>query len=121
VPEYADSFDHGTYADDQPVRLFRPDRYGPLDDDARSMPETLWHRLRLLGAAYGLHLLPLLDGTTDPVMLNSLQCEQLLSELRFVGSLVDDPLVRAEVAAVIDLVNRPSQGASKEPLAIEFP
>src|SRR5688572_15890974 len=77
---FDDRFDQNTYAEDQPVRIFRPDRYGPIDDDARSMPESLWHRLRLLGTAYGLHLLPLLDGTTDPVFLSSLQCEQLLSE-----------------------------------------
>ena len=32
-------------------------------------PERIWHRLRWLGQAYELHLLPLLDGSTYPVFL----------------------------------------------------
>ena len=118
---FADRFDTARYVNEQPVRLFRPDRYGPQDDEAVSVPEPLWHRIRLLGTAYNLHLLPVLDGTTDPVFLSDGQVEQLLDELRFVGTVVDDPLVDAEVRAILAIAQLATQGASKHHLGIEFP
>lgn len=109
-----------TYADDEPVHVFRPDQYGPNEDGAW-IPERIWHRLRALGSAYELHLLPLLDGTTDPVFLNPAQAEQFLDELRFVGELVDDPLVEAQVRALVSLAAERSHGASKDVLGFQFP
>lgn len=116
----ADRFDAQTYADDEPVRVFRPDRYGS-DDEGVWIPERLWHRLRNIGAAYQLHLLPLLDGTEDPVFLNSVQVERLLQELRFVGSTVDDPLLRGLVSSLLALSGLETQGASKDSFGVQFP
>ena len=116
----ADRFDAQTYADDEPVRVFRPDRYGS-DDDGVWVSERLWHRLRQIGAAYQLHLLPLLDGTTDPVFLNPAQVERLVEELRFVTSIVDDPLLPGVVSSLVALSALESQGASKDSFGIQFP
>ncbi|MEO8696479.1 MAG: hypothetical protein ABI658_23400 [Acidimicrobiales bacterium] len=85
------------------------------------MPETLWHRLRYIGTAYSLHLLPLLDGTTDPVFLNPQQVAQFLRELHFITLTVDDPLLREQVSALVATSRLPSEGASKDKLGIEFP
>jgi hypothetical protein len=117
----ADRFDLQTYVADEPVRVFRPDRYGPDDDEGVSIPERLWHRMRQIGAAYQLHLLPLLDGTTDPVFLNPAQVDQLLLELRFVGSIVDDPLLHGHVSSLVALAGLQSQGASKDSFGLDFP
>ena len=115
-----DRFEVQTYADDEPVRVYRPDRYG-LDDDGVWIPERLWDRLLHIGAAYQLHLLPLLDGTTNPVFLNPVQVEGLLQELRFVASIVDDRLLRSLVSSLVALTGLESQGASKDSLGVEFP
>lgn len=53
--------------------------------------------------------------------LNPVQVDQLVRELRFVGELVKDQMVEAQVRAVIDLSAQQSDGASKEMVAIEFP
>lgn len=116
---FADRFDAQTYADDEPVHVFRPDRYG--DDDGVWIPERVWHRLRQIGTAYQLHLLPLLDGTTDPLFLNPVQVERLQQELRFVVSIVDDLLLDGVVSSLVDLLALESQGASKDSFGIEFP
>ena len=117
---FTDRFDGRTYADNEPVRLFRPDRHRS-DDEAVWVPETLWHRIRHIGAAYDLHLLPLLDGTVDPVFLNPQQVEQLFRELRFVSATIDDPLLDDQISALVVLSQLPSQGASKDSFVLEFP
>jgi hypothetical protein len=119
--ELDDRFDASTYAADEPVHLFRCDRYPGDAGDELWIPESIWHRMRLVSAAYNLHLAPLLDGSTDPVFLNSTQVERLRSELRFVAATVDDPLVTTWVEAFDRLAAHRSQGASKDAVGIEFP
>lgn len=118
TPDWRDRLDPATYADDEPVHVFRCDQYG-ANDGGLWMPERVWHRLRCLGLAYELHLLPLLDGTTDPVFLSANQVEQ--REFRFVGDLVNGPIVEAQVRAFIALTEERSDGASKDMVGIEFP
>jgi hypothetical protein len=118
--EWNDRFDPSKYDDDEPVHLFRCDQYGP-NDGGLWIPERIWHRLRWLGLSYELHLLPLLDGSTDPVYLNPTQVGQLLQEFRFVGQIVDDPVVESTVQAIIALSAERSDGASKDMVGIEFP
>ncbi|MGB7051276.1 MAG: hypothetical protein WBG41_06890 [Acidimicrobiales bacterium] len=112
-------FDAGAYASDEPVHVFRCDRYGPADHGLW-IPERLWHRLQCLGTAYELHLLPLLGGP-DILFLNSQQVEGLNSELEFVAETVNDHLVASHIDALISLSLLPSQGASKDMIGIEFP
>ena len=50
-----------------------------------------------------------------------MQVDQLVQELRFVGNVVDDQIVEAQVRAVIALSEQQSDGASKDMVAIEFP
>lgn len=118
--EWINRFDQSRYADDEPVHVFRTEQYGP-DEDELWVPERIWCRCHYLGRAYELHLLPLLDGSTDPVFLNPVQVDQLLDELRFVANRAEDPLIEAVVRSVIQLAERPSQGASKEMLGFSFP
>ena len=110
------------YESQQPVRLFRANRHGGYGDNEQVwIPEDLWHRLRLIAVAYRLHLLPLLDGSTDPVFLNRSQVETLVGETGFVHELVNDPLLRDHVLAIAQLAQAQGQGASKEMVGIEFP
>lgn len=118
--DFADRLEPGRYSDDPPVHLFRCDQIGPMDEGLW-VPERIWERVRLLGAAYEAHLLPLLDGSTDPVFLNPEQCGTLESELRFVAERLDDPLVEGLVHGIISLLREKSDGTSKEMVGIEFP
>ncbi len=80
--QYADRFDVALYSEDEAVRLWLTEGSGV--DDELIVPETIWHRLRLIGAAYSLHLLPLFDGSTDPVLLSGEQARTLAAEVDFV-------------------------------------
>ncbi|MFN0090482.1 MAG: hypothetical protein ACKVWR_09495 [Acidimicrobiales bacterium] len=104
---------------------FGPISTDPLTDQGLWVPERLWARLRLVAGAYELRLLPILDGTSDPVFLNAVQVSTLLEELRFIGQILSDPLVdplvEALVRALVDLAAERSQGASKDWIGIEFP
>lgn len=114
---YADRFDRAMYADEEPVHLWLVESTDTRD---AWIPEPLWHRLRMVAAAYDLHLLPVLDGSSDPVFLNATQCAALVDEIDFVAALVDDPLLMTELAAVRHLVTS-TRGASKNAVGIEFP
>ena len=115
---FADRFDHHSYDDDQPVRLWLVEASGI--DDELLIPEVLWHRMRLVGAAYRLHLLPLLDRSTDPVFLNSTQCDALADEIAFVEVATDDGLLGSATTLVRTFCAR-ARGASKNAIGIEFP
>lgn len=118
--EWTDRFDQSRYADDEPVHLFRCDKY-PSGEVGVWVPERIWYRCFHMGRAYELHLLPVLDGSTDPVFLSPLQVDQLLDEMRFIGGRADDPLVQELVHSLIELAKERSDGASKEMFGIEFP
>lgn len=111
-------FKTDAYADDPIVRVFQVEGVGV--DTEFICHESLWHRLRLIGSAYGLHLLPLLDGSTDPVFLNAQQCENLITELYFVGTVTNDGLLETVLHGV-ERHAREARGASKNALGIEFP
>lgn len=93
---YDDRFDAATYADDPLVGVF----VTPDDADAVWVPEQVFERLVHAGRAYSLHLLPLLLAA-EPVRLNAVQTQNLLSELDFIaGVLSIDPLVVDQVATL---------------------
>jgi hypothetical protein len=115
---YADRFDVASYADDLPVRLWLTEG-GGLDDELL-VPETMWHRLRLIGAAYDLHLLPLLDGSTDPALLTGQQAQTLIDETDFVSVASDDGALGTVADMVIRIASRAAQSRDVS-LGIEFP
>lgn len=90
-------------------------------EDGLWVPERVWARARWLGAAYEMHYLPLLDGSTDPVFLDPSQCRSLEAELRFVGELLDDPVVDDLVRKFMSLLAEKSDGTSRDMVGIEFP
>jgi hypothetical protein len=118
--DFEDRFDDATYADDVPIHIFRADRY-KSDGDELWIPERLWHRIRYLGQAYDLHLTPLFDGSTDPVFLNGVQAVQLDSELQFISRTINDPVLSSWIDKLVTMLRRPTQGASKDAVGIEFP
>lgn len=119
LPEqFNDRFDGDTYSSDEPVRVWLVEEYGP--DNEFYVSESLWRRVRLIASAYDLHLLPLLDGSTDPVFLNAKQCETLVDESTFIGSVVDDDLVQTLADRLRGMAIR-ARGASKNALGVEFP
>lgn len=115
---YADRFDTRSWKDDQPVRLWLVDGAGV--DDELLVPEKLWHRLSLMGMAYRLHLLPLFDGSTDPVFLSGEQCRGLIEEADFITVASNDGGLISIAELVIALAQRATRGADRA-LGIEFP
>ena len=111
---FDDRFDAAVYADDPPVHLWGIEVYDA--DGDLWIPERVWTRLCLLAAAYQLHLLPLFSGRTSDddsdgrFTLNGTQCRHLQDEIAFVGSVVDDPLLRTYLATLSQLVIRSSSG-----------
>lgn len=116
--QYADRFDVASYSEDEPVRLWLIAGSGA--DDELVVAETIWHRLRLVGAAYSLHLLPLLDGSTDPVLLGGEQARTLAAEVDFVSVASDDGGLIAVAELVFRIASRAIRGGDAA-LGIEFP
>ena len=87
-------------------------------EDEALLSERLMRRLVLMGAAYGLHRLPLLDRDSE---LNALQASSLASELEFIRSLV--PTDRALGRAISELAHFAQRTArdSMGRLAVEWP
>lgn len=118
---FDDRFDPSTFENDEPVHVWGIEVYGP--EGELWISERLWSRLCMVAGAFELHLLPLLAGPSSPamedkVMLNGKQCEGLLDEIAFVGRVLDDPLVREQLAALAPLVRSASRGSG---LGVEFP
>lgn len=118
--DFADRFTLGRYEHDPLVHTYRCDRTGSVAEDLW-IPERVWERVRLIAAEYELRLLPLLDGSTDPIFLNGAQCRGAEDEFRFVGETVSDPVIEDLVRQFIALLNQDSHGTSKETVGIEFP
>ena len=97
------------HTNDEQVRVLLADREAWLS-------ERLFRRLVLIGAAYELHLLPLLG---EDATLNAVQAEGLLEELDFVGGLVADPALAALLNRLAPLVSECR--ASKGDLRIDWP
>ena len=100
---FADRLDPMTYeADDDVVGIYEID---PGEPDALWCSARLFRRLVLIGAAYELHTLPLLDGSVD-VHLNQTRCLALVDEIAFVAERVDDALVVGLAQSLVDYVSR---------------
>lgn len=97
------------YADDEQVRVLHAEREVWLS-------ERLFRRLVLIGAAYELHLLPLLG---EDATLNAVQADALAAELDFVGALVADPALASVLNALAPLVS--ACRAAKGELRIDWP
>jgi hypothetical protein len=120
LADFEDRFDEPTYADDEPIHIFRADRY-KSDGDELWVPERLWYRIHYLGRAYELHLTQLLDGSTDPVFLNGVQAAQLDRELQFIRRTINDQVLSSWVEKIVTMLRRPTEGASKDAVGIGFP
>ncbi len=93
-----DRFNEATYANDPKVGIFVGEPRKEI-----WIPERLFDRMRLIAAAYGLHILPLLDGTADILSLDYRQVAVLRDELTFIGELVPDPLMVNYLAPFMEL------------------
>ena len=102
-----DRFDSGTYADDPKVGVFTNEP--PADI---WMPERVFHRLRYLGLAYELHLLPLVHGTEDSICFNSLQAGVFAEELAFLGETVNDPVLAEYLNALVKMAEQAARSGS---------
>jgi hypothetical protein len=111
---YGDRLNLARYADDEPVRVYVP------GGEERWVSERLWHRLVSLGAAYEMHLLPLLLGTTAPQILNGQQVNALREEIEFLISIVDDEALSLVVTDLQPLLVE-AKGGDADALVIEGP
>ena len=95
---FSNRFDPAEYADDEPVHVFIP------DGGDKWVPERIWGRLVNLGRAYETHLLPLLPASSAPQSLNDQQVANLIDEVEFIASVVNDRLVIESVADLLPLL-----------------
>ena len=86
-----DRLDGATYADDPLIG------WTTVDESTEAwVPDRIVDRMRHLGSAYEMHLLPLLPGV-EPVVLNSTQVRNLIEEIDWVLERGDDPVLRNAV------------------------
>jgi hypothetical protein len=85
----------GDFAEDETILI-------ACQNQEASVSERLFLRLVLIGAAYELHVLPLLR---EDCAINSVQAEALFDELAFVSSLVADDALASVLKRVMPLVN----------------
>ena len=95
---YADRLDVSRYTNDPIVAL-----YQDTPADSFDVPERVFWRLVYAAKAYELHLLPLLGGV-EPVSLSAPMIQTLLSELRFVGERLNDPVTDHWVSRLLPVV-----------------
>jgi hypothetical protein len=115
---YQDRFDAARYANDQGVSLTL--RGLPAPQGTLTLPERLFGRAQQIGAAYELHVLPLIDYY-DEVRLNKDQLKGLQDELTFIRSVVNDPLLDTYIQAVQQLVLTGVRSARNVELMVEGP
>ena len=101
---YADRLDSANYADDPDVGWFSSDP--PAE---AWVPERLVDRLRALGRAYELHLLPHLPGP-EALSLNAVQVLTLIEEMDFLGERVNDPALTALIADLREVLGAAARG-----------
>jgi hypothetical protein len=99
---YEDRFLDSTYVDDQPVQ------FSVFARDVRvtspvMLPESLFRRSQAIAHAYELHLLPSIDVYAE-TSLHKDQCMVLVDELRFVGAVVEDELLRKYLRPLVEIL-----------------
>jgi hypothetical protein len=102
--KYEDRFNESTYDNSAPCIIALFDKE-VKEDNSMEIFEGLVIRLKNIGIAYDLHILPLFDIYGD-VFLNQLQCENLLSELEFVERLTNDPLLHNHIVKIKKLATQ---------------
>ncbi len=90
-------------------------RIGCRDQEAR-VSERLVFRLVLIGAAYELHLLPLLR---EDLSISSVQAGALAAELEFVRSVVNDDALGGAVDRVTSILTLAHR--SRDEITFEWP
>ena len=116
---YADRFSAATYADDEPVCL-------TLSTSSRSerqtveLPEGLFARAQSIARAYNLHLLPAIEIYAE-TSLNKSQCETLLEEIRFIGSVIHDDLLVDHLRRIEQMLSAGVDSAGPAAVLIEGP
>ena len=119
MDRYGDRLEASTYKDDEPVGA------GPAQDPGEYegwiwIPDRLFARMQHVAKAYELHVLPRLD----PYARNSLrreQVESLLDEIEFLGKVVDDPVVRAQLEQLRNVALKVVREPIRTELVIEGP
>lgn len=96
------------FQEDEVVGFSAADADSPevsADDRTSYVPERIFTRLQLLGAAYSLHFPALIDSHSDSE-LNAAQCENFLEELHFLANVVSDAALHAVVGKLVPLVEQ---------------
>jgi hypothetical protein len=94
---FADRFDARRYADDEPIAIGLASE---SSDAWLYVPGSIFGRILAVGGAYRLHVLGAVMASEATVGLNPLQCQGLLDELKWVGTVLNDPLVADVIPAI---------------------
>jgi hypothetical protein len=98
-----------TYSNDEPVGIAGVPTHelpGPLAAERwKYISQQMWHRLLGVGRAYDLHFAEVIDPIVDTV-LDSIQCDSLDEELRFIMGVVHDGALNAAITVVLDQVDK---------------
>lgn len=119
MSRYDDRLDPGTYQDDEPIGV------GPAHDPESYegwvwIPQRLFDRVRLIAAAYGLHVLPGVD-MNDRNVLRPEQVQTLLDEIEFIGTLTQDAALLEQLVRLRQIAQVVTRRARPAELIIEGP
>jgi len=113
---YPDRFIAGTYEDEQPDAIWIDGHA----DEGLAVPAFVFRRLLAIGAAYHLHYLGSVLEYDEETRLDAVQCRDLVREIEFIAEVVQDPLLKASVVPVLEVVARVSRRAPSAVLVVDL-
>lgn len=125
MDEYRDRFDPKKYEEEEPVAV----GYGPpgaeewwqnIEEEIAWIPSPIFARAQAIASGYDLHLMPVINIYVR-TELNQSQAETLLSELRFIRQVANDPLLAEWLEKAEKNVLRVVQSAKELVVIVEGP
>jgi hypothetical protein len=113
--QFSARFDPVEYSEDEPIHFWI---LGQHEDSGKWVPERLWYRLSNIGRAYETHVLQSINVELDSMTLNEQQVKNLIDEVEFLKTVVNDALISE---LVIDLLPLFVEASRKQGLGIEGP
>ncbi len=125
MDEYKDRFDPKKYEQEEPVNVGYgvpgEEKWGrEIEQEIALVPSPIFARAQAIARGYELHLMPLIDIYVR-TELNKTQAETLLSELKFVKQVANDPLLAGWLEKIEKNVLRVVRSTKEMVVIIEGP
>jgi len=106
-----------TYAEEEPVEFYRQ-LNGVNVGEPVTIPESIFLRLTLIGRAYSLHYVPMIDLYSDNQTYNRRQLCTLMDELLFILRIVDDTVIEHFACPILKLLQEIIRSSTDDSLCI---